>query len=907
MAISEREAVKKMKDKRRNENWEERKERSKLSREEIAVLEVKRSQLRQKLEEAEGNAVETKVDEKQEEERFNINDDNAESLAFSEFRQLPLSQRTLLGLERGRYHKMTLIQQDSLHLALAGFDVLGAAKTGSGKTLCFVIPVLEQLFLQHWSPDMGVGAIILTPTRELALQIFKVAQLVGYKHVISAALLTGGRDVNEEKKRLHAISIIIGTPGRILHHLQDTSDLVLDNLQILCMDEADRLLDMGFRDSIANILKYLPTDRQTLLYSATQTTNLEMLALMALRNPRYVTSFANSKTPTPSTLCQNFFVVELHRKLDALLAFLKKHPNDKVVVFASTCNQVKYMYLTFSKILKKMRIPSMCLTGKMKQFRREEVFMTFCRCKSAALFSTDVGARGLDFPLVHWVIQFDCPDSAATYIHRVGRTARAGARGAAVLFLTPSETPFLSYLAHKNVPMREITIRPQLLQVSREIFVALVVQGLKYAAQKAFIAYIRSVFFSANKHVFDINSIDTEAFARSLGLPAVPDMSDLDFRRSAKNLPWSMINFLQEAAGKSSKSTLNRKEKHLQASDMFRKLQQEQKYAPKHGKRLDNDVDESDEDVDEDFLVKKEVTKPLKAVVDRETNQATEKHQRSLTAEERMAGLSKHKIRKYIESADLRVRDLGLNQRIVFDSEEDESDDDEVKNKGNDLEAESINEGQQDSMAFQHSTTSCDEKKLLKSKKNAAKAAETAAFTQQTYSSTSAKHKKGEKGEEAEDDSELEDSVDFPVEGEDYVHQLRQHLQQQKTTDVDRAKQLRRIRKLQKAGKLSKKATLGEGNVASRNISQYPEERYDEERKKSGYDSVHLQSSSDDESGSDESLLDLMALAKDQYGAQRRKDEVYSHSDNTDGDYCPLDEEDGEMPRKKTKKDKKTK
>lgn len=924
MATDEKDARQRMKAKRRNDNWEERKERSKLSREEITLLEMKRSELRRKVEEADGKFEGIKKvdknDHQSEEEKedggkrkadLKTDEDSSDALVFRQFHELPISQRTLLGLERGHYQKMTPIQQDSLHLALVGYDVLGAAKTGSGKTLCFVIPVLEQLFLQHWSPDMGVGAILLTPTRELALQIFKVIQLVGYKHVVSAALLTGGRDVNEEKKRLHAISIIIGTPGRILHHLQDTADLVLDNLQILCMDEADRLLDMGFRDSIMSILKYLPSDRQTLLYSATQTTEIEMLAHMALKNPRYVTSQVISKVPTPSTLCQNFIVVELHRKLDALLVFLKKHPHDKIVIFASTCNQVKYMYLAFSKILKKMRIPSMCLTSKMKQFRREEVFMTFCRCKAAALFCTDVAARGLDFPLVHWVIQYDCPDSAATYIHRVGRTARAGARGAAVLFLTPSETPFLSYLASKHIPMREIAIRPQLLQVSREIFVALVVQGLKYAAQKAFIAYIRSVYFSANKHVFDIKSINMESFARSLGLPAVPDMSDMDFRRSAKNLPWAMINFLQDAADKNKKANLTRKEKHLQASDMFRQLQQEQKYTLKKGKGNEKDGEDRS-DQEEDFLVRKDpVRKPLSssdAGYDEEPS-SSKPSDLSLTAEERMAGLSKHKIRKYIENADLRVRDLGLNKHIVFESDEEDEEEekyDKTKKSGfesSNEEKDEANLGSRRAAGFPGLEVKVQKpvKEVRKKKK-----VETE-FTIRKLPMAILNNKDNtSKREEENKEVSAEEDAGLPQEEEDYLHGLREHLQRQKLTDADRAKQLRRLRKLQKRGKLSKKVTLEDSGVSARvGGPRPPRDSIGEDEEDMDYGGVYLRSSSDDESDSDDSLKELVNLATNhcEHGRGKNKKSAVLDEEVEEEVYHPLDSDDEEMPLKKKKKD----
>ncbi|CCW68684.1 unnamed protein product [Phytomonas sp. Hart1] len=718
----------------RQKKWLQRQERSKLTREEIDLLKLKRTDLRRKLDDREA-AGETNMMESAED-------------TYTHFSDLPISQRTILGLERGNYKKLTPIQRDALHLALAGYDVLGAAKTGSGKTLCFVIPVLEQLLVEHWDSDMGVGAIILTPTRELALQIFKVMQVVGFKHVFSVALLTGGRDVAEERKRLQLISIIIGTPGRVLHHLQDNPHLTLDNLQILCMDEADRLLDLGFREAISSILRYLPRGRQTLLFSATQTREVGVLGELALRAPRYVAAHALTSAPTPSRLCQNFLVLGLARKPDVLLAFLRRHPRDKVVVFVSTCNQVRFLYLAFAKLLKKMRIPSMSLTSRMRQFRRDEVFKTFCRCKAAVLFCTDVAARGLDFPLVHWVLHYDCPESAQTYIHRAGRTARAGARGVSLLFLTPNEIPMLSYLANKQIPMREITLKPGLVYSSQEIFVALVVQGLKYEAQKAFIAYLRSVAFASNKHVFDVKSIDVESFSKSLGLLKVPDMSELgNLQRSMKNLPWDVVNYISEKSGKhpgtshdavdEKQAALTKKERRLQSSDMFRVLEQKQRYTT--AQNTLGDATEKDDD-DDAFLVKK--TKEVE-----EVEQVKEKMQ--LTADERLAGLSKVKRRKFIENPDVRIKDLALNTRIVFqNSDEDEEEDSDHS------------QGRVENAVFLPQDSSYDAK-----------------------------------------EDEMDDEDDF-------TKRIQQRVLAHKEDDAGRAKQVRHLRRLQRIGKISRNITL---------------------------------------------------------------------------------------------------
>ncbi|KAG5474374.1 hypothetical protein LSCM1_03154 [Leishmania martiniquensis] len=823
----------------KQQRWQERKERSKESRDEIDQLRRRCADMRRDLEAiAESNEANTAAEHQ-----------------YAKFTELPISQRTQMGLERGHYTILTPIQKGALHLALAGLDVLGAAKTGSGKTLCFVIPVLERLYLEHWSSDMGVGALLLSPTRELALQIFKVMQIVGYKHVLSAALLTGGRDVGEERKRLHAISIIVGTPGRILHHLQDDAELVLDNMQLFCMDEADRLLDMGFREAITNILQYLPPQRQSLLFSATQTSDVQMLAQMSLKNPRYLSTQAITAAPTPTTLCQNFIIVELDRKLDALLMFLKRHPNDKIVVFVSTCNQVKFMHLAFSKILKKMRIPSMCLTSKMKQFRREEVFLTFCRCKSAVLFCTDIAARGLDFPLVHWVVQYDCPESAQTYIHRAGRTARAGARGASILFLTPRETPMLSYLHHKHIPLREIAIKPDYLTSSQEIFVALVVQGLKYEAQKAFIAYLRSLYFASNKNVFEVGSVDVEAFAKSLGLLVVPDMSELhSLRRSAKNLPWDVVNFIAQRSGggrDKAGSTMTRKEKHLKAADMYRVIEQKQRFANKKGALGSDGPNKndglagdalSDSDSD-DFLVKKTPTEasgrvavgPIKA-----GTVATDSHPLHLTVEERLAGISKNKRRKLIENADIRVRDLGLNQRIVFHDDDESDDEGDTSRRGHSsgVKASPARSSPSDSDASEEPGTS--KTILLKE----------AAARRQT---------------EGPGESEgSEGSADFTT-------KLQTRVQASKADDLERAKKMRRLRRLQRLGRVSRRLTIEASGVKTADGGPRPINSDDDANDGSGdyYDK--------DVDGSDaESTGSISALLKAARG------ELYSDNDDTD-------------------------
>lgn len=187
------------------------------------------------------------------------------------FTDLPLSQKTLKGLKDNNYIELTDIQKQSIGLALKGNDILGAAKTGSGKTLAFLIPVLETLYCKQWTRLDGVGALIITPTRELAYQIYETLRKVGRYHDISAGLIIGGKDLKFEKKRMDQCNIVICTPGRLLQHMDENPLFDCINMQMLILDEADRCLDMGFEKTMNSIIENLPPKRQTLLFSATQT------------------------------------------------------------------------------------------------------------------------------------------------------------------------------------------------------------------------------------------------------------------------------------------------------------------------------------------------------------------------------------------------------------------------------------------------------------------------------------------------------------------------------------------------------------------------------------------------------------------------------------------------------------
>ncbi|XP_014699883.1 probable ATP-dependent RNA helicase DDX10 [Equus asinus] len=449
-------------------------------------------------------------------EKINVN----EIARFSDF---PLSKKTLKGLQEAQYRLVTEIQKQTIGLALQGKDVLGAAKTGSGKTLAFLVPVLEALYRLQWTSTDGLGVLIISPTRELAYQTFEVLRKVGKNHDFSAGLIIGGKDLKHEAERINNINILVCTPGRLLQHMDETICFHATNLQMLVLDEADRILDMGFADTMNAIIENLPKKRQTLLFSATQTKSVKDLARLSLKNPEYVWVHEKAKYSTPATLEQNYIVCELQQKISVLYSFLRSHLKKKSIVFFSSCKEVQYLYRVFCRLRPGVSI--LALHGRQQQMRRMEVYNEFVRKRAAVLFATDIAARGLDFPAVNWVLQFDCPEDANTYIHRAGRTARYKEDGEALLILLPSEEKgMVQQLLQKKVPVKEIKINPEKLidvQKKLESFLAQD-QDLKERAQRCFVSYIRSVYLMKDKEIFDVSKLPIPEYALSLGLAVAP-------------------------------------------------------------------------------------------------------------------------------------------------------------------------------------------------------------------------------------------------------------------------------------------------------------------------------------------------------------------------------------------------
>ncbi|KAF8635697.1 hypothetical protein AX15_000322 [Amanita polypyramis BW_CC] len=573
------------------------------------------------------------------------------------FSDLPISEETKKGLKKAFFVEMTDIQAKSLPVSLKGKDVLGAAQTGSGKTLAFLIPALEILYRRKWGSSDGLGALIISPTRELAVQIFDVLRSIGGYHSFSAALVIGGKNLKDERDRLSRMNILVATPGRLLQHMDQTFGFDTDNLQILVLDEADRILDMGFSRTLSALLSHLPKSRQTLLFSATQTQSISDLARLSLKDPIHIGIGEAGPTfpSTPGNLEQHYAVCELDKKLDVLWSFIKTHLQAKIIVFLSSSKQVRFAFETLRKL--HPGIPLLHLHGKQKQSARLTMFSKFTSTKYAVLFATDIAARGLDFPSVDWVVQLDAPEDAETYIHRVGRTARYERAGKGLLVLLPSEEEGMTAaLQRKNVNIQRIKIRASKTQSIQNQLQKLCFQDpeIKYLGQRAFVSYLRSVYLHKDKSIFKVGQLPVDRFAESLGLPGAPKIKFLGAKqKQTASKATSVIEGDQSSESSESESTDDKEtpQKPLKAvrtkyDRMFER--KNQNVLSKHyNKLIEHELDDND---NEDFITLKRADHGLDDSIPEVANE-----------------LSRRKLR--MGNAKRKVLTGGLSQKLVFDDE----------------------------------------------------------------------------------------------------------------------------------------------------------------------------------------------------------------------------------------------
>jgi len=447
-----------------------------------------------------------------------------------------ISEATMKGIEDMGFTMMTEIQGQTIPHLLEGRDLVGSAKTGSGKTLSFLIPAVELIYKLKFMPRNGTGVVIISPTRELSMQTFGVLRELLKHHYHTYGLIMGGANRNTEAQKLvKGINILVATPGRLLDHLQNTKDFLYKNLQCLIIDEADRILDVGFEEEMKKIVKLLPKKRQTMLFSATSTKKTEDLVAVALKKePIYIGIEEKTKgcQATVAGLEQGYVVCSSEKRFLLLFTFLKKNRKKKVMVFFSSCMSVKFHH----ELLNYIDMPVMCIHGKQKQTKRTTTFFSFCNADSGILLCTDVAARGLDIPDVDWIVQYDPPDDPKEYIHRVGRTARGeGGQGHALMILRPEELGFLRYLKQANVPLNEFEFswsKVANIQVQLEKLIAKN-YFLNLSAKEAYKAYVRAYESHSLKHIYNVQNLDLKAVGQSLGF-VVPPHIDLGVAPSRK-------------------------------------------------------------------------------------------------------------------------------------------------------------------------------------------------------------------------------------------------------------------------------------------------------------------------------------------------------------------------------------
>lgn len=343
------------------------------------------------------------------------------------FKSLGLIDPLLEALEQVGYKTPTDIQVESLPHALEGRDIIGVASTGSGKTAAFALPILQKL----WEDPKGLFACVLAPTRELAYQISQQFESLGSAMGARCAVVVGGMDMPTQAitlaKRPH---IVVATPGRLMQHLEETKGFSLRSIKFLVLDEADRLLDLDFGASIDKILKVIPKERTTYLFSATMTTKVAKLQRASLSNPVRVE--VSSKYQTVSTLLQYYLLMPLKDKDAYLIYLINSLAQNSIIMFTRTVHDAQRL----SIILRTLGFPAVPLHGQLSQSQRLGALGKFKSGGRRVLVATDVASRGLDIPSVDIVINFDIPTHSKDYIHRVGRTARAGRAGKSITLVT---------------------------------------------------------------------------------------------------------------------------------------------------------------------------------------------------------------------------------------------------------------------------------------------------------------------------------------------------------------------------------------------------------------------------------------------------------------------------------------
>ncbi|CAL5971838.1 ATP-dependent_RNA helicase [Hexamita inflata] len=479
------------------------------------------------------------------------------------FQELLLNPTIQRNLDILKFSKLTAIQSYVIPELMARNNVFGLARVGSGKTLSFLIPIIQHLSEQKWNMKDGLGALIITPTRELGMQIFQVLNQVAKNLRLSCGMICGGHKVEQERKSLDQMNILIATPGRLNQHLLEFRGTLGDNLQWLIFDEVDMILEQGFLKQVKEIIDYFPQahmrgdqlSRVSAFFSATESPKVQQLLKYCFSQnltlvPREINeTFINQKinttqkvelltqkgkqqyvpphNPNPllniikictsSSLQQTnltSIVTQIHPadKVDTLFSFMRSFPQTKAVVFFSTCNQTSFVFDAFRKL--NVGAHLIKLTSKMSQAQRSEAFFEFKNTKNGYLLTTDVAARGMDIRDISFVLQFDCPNDVRDFIHRAGRCTRMLNKGTNILFLASNEN-FKENLVKNVIKFEEKFVKLKNAVSVRQALSLLLASDptLKQSAERAVKSYYKSLICAKKLEGYDFTQI-----ARSYGL-----------------------------------------------------------------------------------------------------------------------------------------------------------------------------------------------------------------------------------------------------------------------------------------------------------------------------------------------------------------------------------------------------
>ncbi|KAL6846047.1 hypothetical protein ACP4OV_023495 [Aristida adscensionis] len=477
--------------------------------EEEGVLQDEDKETGKEKEKEEEKEKEKKKEKKSKEGKIKEKRKGAGILSNKLFSEIHISALTAKAISEMNYTHLTKIQARSIPHLMSGSDLMGAAKTGSGKTLAFLVPAIELLYNLCFSPRNGTGVIVICPTRELAIQTHNVAKELMKYHSQTLGYVIGGTNMRGEANQLaKGVNVLVATPGRLLDHLRNTKSFNYKRLKCLIIDEADRILEQNFEEDMKEIFKRLPRDRQTILFSATQTKQVEDFAKVTFgeneemkRKLVYVGGDDCESKATVEGLQQGYCVIPSEKRFLVLYGFLR------------------------GKMRKDKKIECYDIHGQQKQQKRTSTFFSFCEARKGILLCTNVAARGLDIPAVDYIVQYDPPDEPKDYIHRVGRTARGDeGEGNAILFLLPEELKLLIYLQAANISLTEHSFSEKLVP-KLQSHLENIVGGnyfLNQSAKEAYKSYILAYNSHSMKDIFDVHRLDLKKVAASFGFRDPP-------------------------------------------------------------------------------------------------------------------------------------------------------------------------------------------------------------------------------------------------------------------------------------------------------------------------------------------------------------------------------------------------